>query len=196
MLHACIRFVFAFCAVALVASAAQAQSRTFNCGKEGRVTVTVTGPQTVQAGPIQGEYIQFTQSPDEKWYFLRHDYGLRVARNQQSITVEVPDYGSYRCNAVYASAPKPPKPSGAISFPRSAKSWGGIVRSGPRQNSRKVASLREGELITIVSQSNAAWFQDRPWFKIRFRGGRTGYHWGGIICSIGTQVPGTYQTCD
>ena len=34
-----------------------------------------------------------------------------------------------------------------------------------------------------------------PWFKISFRGGRTGYKWGGILCSTGTERPDLYKTC-
>lgn len=82
-----------------------------------------------------------------------------------------------------------------ISFPRKAKSWGGIVRSGPGQHYRKVGSLREGEWVTILERTNEI-FQDRPWFKIKYRGGRIGYKWGGILCSVGEFVEGTYQTCN
>lgn len=82
-----------------------------------------------------------------------------------------------------------------ISFPRQAKSWGGIVRSGPGQHYRKVGSLREGEWVIILERTNEI-FQDRPWFKIKYRGGRIGYKWGGILCSVGEFVEGTFQTCN
>ena len=87
-----------------------------------------------------------------------------------------------------------PAQTGAVSFPFPAKSWGGIVRSGPGQRFRKIASLREGEPITVLEQT-AEYFQDRPWFKIRYRG-RVGYHWGGIICPKGRAVQGTFQVCN
>ncbi|MGH1406364.1 MAG: MliC family protein [Rhodomicrobiaceae bacterium] len=82
----------------------------------------------------------------------------------------------------------------AITFPRQARSWGGIVRSGPGQHYKKRASLREGEWITLLEKTGEM-FQDRPWFKIKYRG-RIGYHWGGIVCSVGTYVEGTYQVCN
>lgn len=82
----------------------------------------------------------------------------------------------------------------AITFPRKAKSWGGIVRAGPGQNYRKKASLREGEWVTLLERTNKV-FQDRPWFKIKYRG-RIGYKWGGILCSVGDYVEGTYQVCN
>ncbi len=82
----------------------------------------------------------------------------------------------------------------AITYPRIAKSWGGIVRAGPGQHYRKKASLREGERITLLGPTGEM-FQDRPWFKIKYRG-RIGYHWGGIVCSVGQYVEGTYQVCN
>jgi hypothetical protein len=84
-------------------------------------------------------------------------------------------------------------PRGA--FPFAAKSWGGAVRSGPGSGFGQVASLREREPITVLELSDAPHYQDRPWFKIRFRG-RVGYHWGGIICPVGAAVPGTYEVCN
>jgi uncharacterized protein YecT (DUF1311 family)/membrane-bound inhibitor of C-type lysozyme len=87
-----------------------------------------------------------------------------------------------------ALAPSQPQGGGFA-----AKSWGGIVRSGPGQQFARIASLNEGESIIVLQQARQS-FQDRPWFKIRFRG-RTGYHWAGIICPIGQVVPGTFQVC-
>ncbi len=82
----------------------------------------------------------------------------------------------------------------AITYPREAKSWGGIVRSGPGQRYKKKASLKEGEWIILLGPTGEM-FQDRPWFKIKYRG-RIGYQWGGIICSVGQYVEGTYQVCN
>lgn len=82
----------------------------------------------------------------------------------------------------------------SITYPRQAKSWGGIVRSGPGQKYKRKTSLKEGEWITLLGPTNE-YFQDRPWFKIKYRG-RIGYQWGGIICSVGTYVEGTYQVCN
>jgi hypothetical protein len=81
-----------------------------------------------------------------------------------------------------------------VDFPIRAKSWGGSVRSGPGIGFRKVGSLAEGEPIVILEEADAPFYQDRPWFRISYRG-RTGFQWGGIICPLGTEVPGTYQVC-
>jgi membrane-bound inhibitor of C-type lysozyme len=98
-----------------------------------------------------------------------------------------------KCTEVTNSNHNEPRQQ-AISFPRQAKSWGGKVRSGPGQHYKKKASLKEGEWITLLERTDKM-FQDRPWFKIKYRG-RTGYHWGGIVCSVGEYVEGTYQTCN
>ncbi len=98
-----------------------------------------------------------------------------------------------KCTEVTSSNHNEPRRQ-SITFPRQAKSWGGKVRSGPGQHYKKKASLKEGEWITLLERTDKM-FQDRPWFKIKYRG-RIGYHWGGIVCSVGTYVEGTYQVCN
>jgi hypothetical protein len=78
--------------------------------------------------------------------------------------------------------------------PIEAGSWGGIVRNGPGQSNARVAALREGERVSLLFNTGIMW-NDYPWFLIRFRDGQLGFMWGGILCSRGAQVPGTYQTC-
>jgi hypothetical protein len=76
-----------------------------------------------------------------------------------------------------------------------AKSWGGVVRSGPAMDSKKLASLTEGERILVIESSGVE-MNGYPWFKIRYRGNNIGYQWGGIICPVGKPVAGTFQKCD
>ena len=87
----------------------------------------------------------------------------------------------------------PPEQTGHAGFPLPAKSWGGIVRTGPGQQYLRAASLREGEPIVILERTSEQ-FQGLPWFKISYRG-QIGYHWGGIICPKGQPIPGTFQVC-
>ncbi len=79
-------------------------------------------------------------------------------------------------------------------FPTPAGSWGGIVRSGPGKQYRKVDSLDEGERITLMGRSDVV-EDGYPWFKIMYRGGGTGYKWGGILCSVGAERPDLFKTC-
>lgn len=98
-----------------------------------------------------------------------------------------------KCTEVASTSDEMPRPK-SITYPRQAKSWGGIVRSGPGQHYKKRASLKEGEWITLLGPTNDV-MNNYPWFKIKYRG-RIGYQWGGIICSVGTHVEGTYQVCN
>ena len=86
--------------------------------------------------------------------------------------------------------------SAALSWenPVEAGSWGGIVRNGPSQSNARVAALREGERVSLLFNTGIIW-NDYPWFLIRFRDGQLGFMWGGILCSRGAQVRGTFQTC-
>ena len=68
-------------------------------------------------------------------------------------------------------------------LPIPAASWGGIVRDGPGQNHTKVASLSEGEPVILMARTEVV-ENGFPWFKIAYSSGRkTGYQWGGILCS-------------
>lgn len=78
--------------------------------------------------------------------------------------------------------------------PIEAGSWGGVVRNGPGQTHARIVALREGERVTLLHNTGVVW-NDYPWFLIRFRDGQLGFMWGGILCSRGRQVAGTYQTC-
>lgn len=101
--------------------------------------------------------------------------------------------GGHTCTEVNSNAGRPQHQPQHVTLPHAAGSWGGILRSGPGTNYRKVMSLREGERIVILERTNQ-FMGDYPWFKIQVRG-RTGYKWGGILCSRGPQIEGTFQQC-
>jgi hypothetical protein len=94
-----------------------------------------------------------------------------------------------------AASPAPSQPA-ATAFPRPqpAGSWGGIVRDGPGQNYGKVESLDEGERIMLLERTEVV-TDGFPWFKISFRGGATGYKWGGILCSVDGKRDDLFETC-
>jgi hypothetical protein len=99
--------------------------------------------------------------------------------------------------AVPASAQRRPGPAASapdFNRPIEAGSWGGVVRNGPGQSYARVVSLREGERVSLLFNTGIMW-NEYPWFLIRFRDGQLGFMWGGILCSRGAQVTGTYQTC-
>ena len=59
-------------------------------------------------------------------------------------------------------------------------SWGGIVRSGPGQQYRKVGSTREREPIQVLKMTRI-FSNGYPWFIIKTKY-LQGYQWGGILC--------------
>lgn len=82
--------------------------------------------------------------------------------------------------------------NGAKGFP--AMSIGGAVRSGPGMDFKQIASLKNGERLSIIAYSTVQ-MDGYEWFKIRFGGKKIGYQWGGIVCPIGKQIPGAFQSC-
>jgi membrane-bound inhibitor of C-type lysozyme len=81
-----------------------------------------------------------------------------------------------------------------VDFPQPGYSYGGKVRSGPGMNFQQVGSLREGDHILILNGTGAM-MNGYEWFEIRYRNGRTGYQWGGIMCSQ-TPYPTIFRVCD
>lgn len=77
----------------------------------------------------------------------------------------------------------------------SALSYGGILRAGPGMDSKKKASIRLGQPIELI-EATGIWTDDFQWFKVRTASG-TGYHWGGIFCTMGGAKPeGVLYDCD
>lgn len=93
------------------------------------------------------------------------------------------------------AASQPAQQPQRYDYPMVAGTWGGIVRSGPGQDNDKVASLKEGEEVTLMGPPIAVTPNDFPWFEIAFRNGQTGYMWGGILCSTGAERPDLFRLC-
>lgn len=85
-------------------------------------------------------------------------------------------------------------PAGQAGFPIAAGSWGGNVRTGPSTGAAWVASLKEGEAVTLMERTGEV-MNGYPWFRIKFRGNQTGYKWGGILCATIKPVAGIEGTC-
>jgi Bacterial SH3 domain len=95
-----------------------------------------------------------------------------------------------------ASTPAPsPRPQAAAEeFPQSAASWGGVVRDGPGRQYKQIGSLNENEPVTLVARTDVV-ENGYPWFKILYRDGKSGFKWGGILCSTGDERPDLFKTC-
>ncbi len=83
----------------------------------------------------------------------------------------------------------------STTFPVEAGSWGGKVRTGPGPSFKQVAGLKEGDTVTILEDTGVK-MNGFPWFKIEFAEGKTGYKWGGVLCSRKTAVKGTFRQCE
>ena len=194
-----LRLAVALAVMALGIVSASAQSGSYRCSDGRNVTVTVDGPTAVSAGPVGDQILHFRRSRGDRSYYTSGEYGLPLDPRQDRIEVEIPDFGTVTCatrggrDRGSEARPEPQRPG--AHFPHEATSWGGSVRAAPDADSRKIGSLREGEPITLLGEADAPFYQDLPWFRIRFRG-RTGYQWGGIICPVGEEIPGTFQVCD
>lgn len=212
--------VVAVISLAAVAERAEARSRQFYCGEESFVTLRALNANTLAAGPINGKTVALTQVPQKPMTYVYGQTAVEIAQDQRSIRIVVPGGEPITCvwptpagvmapsggaqpqgntSAGAAPATSNPPPSsnqtatGSGGF--AAKSWGGVVRSAPSMDSKRMASLTEGERISVIESSGVV-MNGYPWFKIRYRGNKTGYQWGGIICPIGKPVQGTFQQCD
>ena len=96
-----------------------------------------------------------------------------------------------QCKNIDYGAHEPPL---GEAFPLAAGSWGGVVRSGPGREFSRLGSLAEGERITIIKGTGIV-DNDYEWFKIRYRGNREGYQWGGIVCGLDKPIDGAFETC-
>ncbi len=213
--------IIAACAAIGAPQNAMAQAKQYYCGEESFVTVNTIDATTISAGLIGGKTIMLGQLPNTNRYLFGNTTievsadgnNIQILQGENEaigcvfpIPADVVTPGGANANIQAQSAPGA-KPDAAIkndvsavattnntgSFP--AKSWGGVVRDGPGMEHRKVASLAEGDSIT-VEQSTGVEMNGYPWFKIRFADNRSGYQWGGIICPIGKEMPGTFQKCE
>ncbi len=75
-----------------------------------------------------------------------------------------------------------------------AESYGGNVRARADINSNWLATLSQGEPVTLL-EDTGIYFNGYPWFWIEYGTGQTGYHWGGIICDYDGNTPGLGGIC-
>jgi hypothetical protein len=183
----------AACLILLLAGQpASSQSRQFLCSDGETLVVRVVDAQTISAQIGERRARSLQQDAERPMTFTAGRVALEIARNQATVRITQP--GAEDINCLYR--PAGTRPGGddadAASFP--ARSWGGIVRSGPGMEFDKLASLREGDPIVILSRTEVV-MNGYPWFRIEYGDRKTGFQWGGIICAVGGPVDGTFETC-
>ncbi|WP_075996009.1 DUF4189 domain-containing protein [Salaquimonas pukyongi] len=83
---------------------------------------------------------------------------------------------------------------GGTAVERPGMSLGGNMRVGPGINHARMKPLRRGTRLMILSNARTS-YRGYNWFRIKLTDGRTGFQWGGIICSEGTKVEGLKRVC-
>ncbi len=78
-------------------------------------------------------------------------------------------------------------------FPQPGMSYGGKLRSGPGMNYNQIGSLQENEDLSILGRTGVQ-MNGYEWFAIALTNGKTGYQWGGIMCSQ-HGLPGVFGQC-
>ncbi|MBI5321477.1 SH3 domain-containing protein [Bradyrhizobium sp.] len=76
---------------------AGAQSRLFSCPHARVVELTVTGPNTVSANPIDGKPMTMKRDPGNPLRFFNGDYAVILTPDQGALRLEIPDWGSAKC---------------------------------------------------------------------------------------------------
>ena len=95
---------------AATGSDANAQTRTYQCGKGTAVTLNVTGPNSISAGPIEGRTMQLKKSPQNPLEFRDGDYAVIISQDQTRIEVEIADFGMVKCSYQGEAANRPNQP--------------------------------------------------------------------------------------
>lgn len=119
----------------------------------------------------------------------QQDLTLRMTMSVTDGSVPGAVKATYRCT----DPGRVKQAKGPATLPKAA-SWGGVVRSGPGMEYRRITSLRENERISLI-ENTGVMMNGYPWFRIRYRGRKAGYQWGGIICSRGAAVRELHRPC-
>ena len=86
---------------------AAAQSRLFSCPHARVLELTVTGPNSISADPIDnGKPMRMTQDPRNPLRFSNGEYSVTLSQNQGQVLLEIPDWGSATCT--FGSVNVPP----------------------------------------------------------------------------------------
>ena len=84
--------------------------------------------------------------------------------------------------------------SGGIAVDRPGQSLGGNMRTGPGVSHSRMKPLRGDTRLVILSNTRVS-YRGYDWFRVKLADGRTGFQWGGILCSEGEAVEGLKRAC-
>lgn len=196
-----------------LATPALAQTRTFMCPRNQAVTITVTGPNSITAVPIEGGSMAF-QATGNGLKFMNGEYEVTITQDQTSAKFSIPDFGDVTCTFEPGAsadgrsgigniggpgeqqprrppAQRPKSAAAGNQLPMTGRSLGGVVRAGPSQDAPRIRSMSENEGLDILSRGPK--WNDYNWFRIS-SAGREGWQWGGIMCSD-APLDGIFEQC-
>lgn len=123
-----------------------------------------------------------------------HNSGSNPVNGNGQLSDEETDGGRYNpYTGQYNNNQHTQQPNSNVNI--SGLSLGGVVRSGPGMNYGKIGSTFGKTPVTIV-RNTGQYMNGYAWFEIIGQSGRTGYQWGGIMCSPHQYVVGIYERCN
>ncbi len=174
--------------------------RTVTIGRSLAIAIAaviVIAPQFSLSGGQGAAHAQASDAAEKEAFAAAKELGTADAWNaflaNYSTGFHADLARAYLKKVTEQAAPAQPPPP-ADDFPVVAGSWGGIVRDGPGQNYGKIASLDEGEQVTLMGRTEVM-EGEYPWFKIAYDDGKIGYQWGGILCATGPERADIFKTC-
>lgn len=214
-------FALTICLTAL-GTPAQAQTRTFICPSNQAVTITVTGPNSIAAVPIEGGTMSF-QASGNGLKFMNGEYEVMIAPDQTSATFSIPDFGDVTCTFQPGVSADGRSGIGNIGGPgenqprrqqqaQQPRRPAALLNQRPAVANRLPMSGRSlgGVVRAGPSQSDARvrsmseneeleimsrgpMWNGYNWFRV-ISGGQDGWQWGGIMCST-APLDGIFEQC-
>ncbi len=95
--HAAALAAFALLASGSLSAATAAPARNFFCERGRAVTIVVNSQRRITVSPIDGAAMTFHQQGRDPFHFARQDYSVTISRDQNTATIDIPDWGVSTC---------------------------------------------------------------------------------------------------
>lgn len=204
--------VLALLACVAFAAPAPAQTRNFFCGHGRAVTIVVNNQRSITVSPIDGAAMTLRQQGRNPFHFVRDDYGVTISPDQNTATVDIPDFGvstcryragrstaglqglghADRCGPGFHQVPETDAcASNAGTPPQTRISQRGLPMPGASLGGvvRAEPTTSSAKIASLregtpvmIMGREQVW-EGYNWFLIRIPQGGKAYQWGGIMCS-------------
>jgi len=204
--------VLALLACVAFAAPAPAQTRNFFCGHGRAVAIVVNNQHSITVSPIDGAAMTLRQQGRNPFHFVRDDYGVTISPDQNTATVDIPDFGvstcryragrstaglqglghADRCGPGFHQVPETDAcASNAATPPQTRISQRGLPMPGASLGGvvRAEPTTSSAKIASLregtpvmIMGREQVW-EGYNWFLIRIPQGGKAYQWGGIMCS-------------